>query len=42
MARLGGTFVSYPLKNKTANGNDKLLTELDANINAKLLAANIG
>lgn len=38
MARLGGTFVSYPLKNKTASGNDKLLAELDANINAKLLS----
>lgn len=38
MARLGGTFVSYPLKNKTTSGNDKLLAELDANLNAKLLS----
>ena len=38
MARLGGTFVSYPIPNKTQSGNDKLLAELDANVNAKLLS----
>lgn len=38
MGRLGGTFVSYPVPNKPQSGNDKLLAELDANINAKLLS----
>ncbi|MBX3257551.1 MAG: OmpA family protein [Chitinophagaceae bacterium] len=38
MARLGGTFVDYPVPDKPQGGNDKLLAELDANINAKLLS----
>ncbi len=38
MGRLGGTFVSYPIPNKISSGNDKLLAELDANVNAKLLS----
>ncbi|MCC7525970.1 MAG: OmpA family protein [Chitinophagaceae bacterium] len=38
MARLGGTFTDYPVPNKPQSGNDKLLAELDANINAKLLS----
>ncbi|HRQ50910.1 MAG TPA: hypothetical protein PLR74_10270, partial [Agriterribacter sp.] len=38
MARLGGTFTSYPVPDKPQSGNDKLLAELDANINAKLLS----
>ncbi len=38
MARLGGTFVSYPIPDRPQTGNDKLLAEVDANINAKLLS----
>jgi outer membrane protein OmpA-like peptidoglycan-associated protein len=38
MGRLGGTFTSYPIADKAPRGNDKLLAELDANINAKLLS----
>ncbi|MGN6435722.1 MAG: OmpA family protein [Agriterribacter sp.] len=38
MARLGGTFTDYPVPDKPQGGNDKLLAELDANINAKLLS----
>ncbi|MCO5235070.1 MAG: OmpA family protein [Chitinophagaceae bacterium] len=38
MGRLGGTFTDYPLANKPQGGNDKLLAELDANINAKMLS----
>ena len=38
MARLGGTFVNYPVPDKPQSGNDKLLAELDANVNAKLLS----
>ncbi|MBX3242534.1 MAG: OmpA family protein [Chitinophagaceae bacterium] len=38
MARLGGTFISYPVPDKPQTGSDKLLAELDANINAKLLS----
>lgn len=38
MGRLGGTFVSYPIPDRTQAGNDKLLAEVDANINAKLLS----
>lgn len=38
MGRLGGTFTDYPVPNKAQGGNDKLLAELDANINAKMLS----
>jgi OmpA-OmpF porin, OOP family len=38
MARLGGAFLAYPLPNKPAPVNDKLLLESDANINLKLLS----
>ncbi len=38
MGRLGGTFVGYPVPDRPQSGNDKLLAELDANINAKLLS----
>jgi outer membrane protein OmpA-like peptidoglycan-associated protein len=38
MARLGGTFLAYPLPNKPKPVNDKLLLESDVNINLKLLS----
>ncbi len=37
MARLGGSFVAYPVPNKPAPLNDKLLLEGDASVNIKLL-----
>ncbi len=42
MARLSGSFVNYPFKANTvtSSGQDKLLVELDANVNLKLLPDN--
>ncbi len=38
MGRIGGSFLSYPIPDRVQTGNDKLLAEADANINAKLLS----
>ena len=40
MARLGGTFIAYPLPGKPVPVNDKLLIESDVNVNFKLLPDN--
>lgn len=37
MGRLGGSLLKYPIPNKPAVANDKLLLEADANVNIKLL-----
>ncbi len=38
MANLGGTFVNYPFLGRPKLNQDKLLVELDANVNLKLLS----
>ena len=38
MARVGGTFVSYPVPDKPVSSTQKMLLEMDANVNAKMLS----